>query len=466
MITVRFAFLLGGFAAGASLAAADLTPAPRADGYRGIWFTLGQRSEHGDKYSGGLGTYTSSHHPLAVYAAAVEKTFFVYGGSLRGERSLACFIGAYDHRTGRVERPVVVHDKHPVDDPHDNPSLAIAPDGHLWVFVSGRARVRPGFIYRSAAPHDFARFERVAEETFTYPQVWPVPGRGFVKLLTRYTKGRELYWETSADGRAWSETRKLAGFGGHYQTSGVHGGTVSTFFNWHPDGSVDRRTNLYFARTADFGATWTAVDGRPLSLPLTATDNPALVADYAARGRLLYTCDLNFDARGNPILLYVLARGHQPGPASGPREWTVAHWTGAAWRFSTITTSDHNYDMGSLYVAGDEWRVIAPTDPGPQPWGTGGEMVLWVSRDEGRTWERRRTITQGSEFNHSYARRPIGARDPFFAFWADGNPDRFSPSRMYFTDSTGTRVWRLPYTMTGDSAEPELLAPPGARLLN
>ena len=28
---------------------------PKDDGYRGIWFTLGQFSEYGDKYSGGLG---------------------------------------------------------------------------------------------------------------------------------------------------------------------------------------------------------------------------------------------------------------------------------------------------------------------------------------------------------------------------------------------------------------------------
>ena len=38
------------------------------DGYRGIWFALGQaRSGFGDKYSGGLGTYTMKHIPMAVY---------------------------------------------------------------------------------------------------------------------------------------------------------------------------------------------------------------------------------------------------------------------------------------------------------------------------------------------------------------------------------------------------------------
>ena len=108
--------------------------------------------------------------------------------------------------------------------------------------------------------------------------------------------------------------------------------------------------------------------------------------------------------------------------------------------------------MGSLYVLKDEWLVIAPTDVGPQPWGTGGEMVLWSSKDEGKTWSRRRSVTEKSEFNHSYARRPRNARDPFFAFWADGDPGKLSPSRIYFSDSTGQKVWRLPYTFPAGAA--------------
>ncbi len=51
------------------------------DGYRGIWFTIGQsKSEYGDKYSGGLGTYTMKHIPMAVYSPEVDRTYFVYGG--------------------------------------------------------------------------------------------------------------------------------------------------------------------------------------------------------------------------------------------------------------------------------------------------------------------------------------------------------------------------------------------------
>jgi hypothetical protein len=422
------------------------SPAPRAAGYRGIWFTLGQMTEYGDKYSGGLGTYTANHNPLAVYDAAVDKTFFVYGGSPAGERSLLCLIGSYDHGTGKVARPWIVHDKAPVDDPHDNPSLNLDAAGHLWVFISGRARQRPGFIYRSVRPHDASRFERIGEREITYPQPWHIPGRGFLHLFTKYTAGRELYFATSADGQTWSGDTKLAGMGGHYQTSGARDGTVASFFNYHPGGNVDKRTNLYYAQSADFGVTWTTADGTRLELPLAAITNPALVVDYAAQGRLVYTCDLNFDRAGNPILLYVLSKHFAPGPAGGEREWTVAHWRGGRWNFSTVTTSDHNYDMGSLYVLDDEWLVIAPTDPGPQKWGAGGDMVLWASRDEGRTWTRRRSITGNSEFNHTYARRPRHAKDPFFAFWADGNPDRPSPSRLYFVDSSGRDLFRLPYT--------------------
>jgi hypothetical protein len=287
----------------------------------------------------------------------------------------------------------------------------------------------------------------VGQRTITYPQPWHVREKGFLHLFTQYTKGRELYWETSADGRTWSATKKLAGFGGHYQTSGARDGKVASFFNYHPGGSVDKRTNLYYVQTTDFGATWTTADGTPLTLPLSEIKNGAQVVDYAAQGRLVYTCDLNFDSVGNPILLYVLSRDFKPGPGGGEREWTVAHWKNGKWSFSTVATSDHNYDMGSVYVLRDEWLVIAPTDAGPQKWGTGGEMVLWASKDEGRTWTRRGNFTTESELNHSYARRPLNARDPFFVFWADGDPGKLSPSRLYFGDSTGRRVWRLPYTM-------------------
>ena len=187
----------------------------KADGYRGIWFTLGQylgdEHEYGDKYSGGLGTYTAKHVPLAAYAEQVKRTFFVYGGCVPGTRHLLAMASYYDHRRGVVPRPTIVHDKAGVDDPHDDPSIALDEHGHVWIFVSGRGRHRPGFKYRSAKPYDVDAFELVSEEEMTYPQPWWIEGRGFLYLFTKYTGVRELYWNRSPDGRDWTEHRKLAG---------------------------------------------------------------------------------------------------------------------------------------------------------------------------------------------------------------------------------------------------------------
>ncbi len=448
-----------------SIFAMNSAPVSTADGYRGIWYALGFKFEYGDKYSGGLGTYTANHVPMAEYAPAVNKTFFTYGGTPAADkRELAIMVSYYDHAKGVVPRPITLHFDPKVDDPHDNASLRIDGEGHIWVFKSGRNFSRPGLIFRSLKPYDISAFERLPEQEFTYPQVWRQPDGGWFLLFTKYFGGssngpeRKLFWKTSPDGRTWSEDHLLAGFGGHYQTSGRQGGKVATFFNYHPDNNVDRRTNLYYAQTLDEGKTWTTADGVPLALPLESRDNAALVLDLQAEGKFMYSCDLTFDAKNNPILLCIVSRAGEPGPKGDPREWTVLHWTGAKWERHVVAVSDHNYDMGSLYVNGDEWRIIGPTGGAPQKWGTGGEMETWTSRDEGRTWRKERAVTAGSDFNHSYARRPLNAHPDFAAFWADGHPERLTKSHLYFTNLTGTRVWRLPYDMTGDFARPEEVA--------
>ena len=434
-------------------------PAGYNDGYRGIWFTLGQffvrGEERWDKYSGGLGTYTANHVPIAYYAPEVNKTFFVYGGTIANQRHLLIMASYYDHRTHQVPRPTLVHDKGGVNDPHDNPTICLDGEGYVWVFISGRGRARPGFKYRSREPYSVASFQRMLEQEFTYPQPKFVPGRGFFHLFTKYTDGRELYWETSQKGRPWSADQKLAGIGGHYQVSNNQGEKIGTFFNRHPGGNVDRRTDLYYVQTEDWGETWTTADGEALSVPLTSVANPARVIDYAAQGKLVYTLDLAFDRQGHPQLLYITSFGHEPGPENDPRDWVLTKWTGTSWESYVVCQSDHNYDFGSLYLGPERWLIIGPTETGPQSYQTGGEMAVWESQDQGRTWRLLRQITRDSDYNHTYARRPVNATDPFFAFWADGNPLQNSPSRLYFSDSTGAQVWQLPYDMTHLMASPQ-----------
>lgn len=433
--------------------------ADRQNGYRGIWYSVGPSGdEYGYKYSGGLGTYCAKHLPLAVYAPAVNKTFFVYGGTkgLGQPKPLLEMIGYYDHNTGTVPKPTVLLEKG-TGDAHHNPTLSIDEDGFLWIFMSAHGG-KDAFIYKSLAPYSIDGFERIAQKEFTYPQPWYVDGFGFVLLFAKYTAGRELYVSTSRDGVIWSKDRKYAGFGGHYQVSWKYKNKLGTAFNWHPPvGGLDARTNLYYMETRDLGQTWTTASGKPLRTPISSPQNDALVHDYRAEGLLVYMKDLNFDRDGRPVILYVLSKGHEPGPKNGPRMWMTARWTGKAWEFRQVTTSDHNYDTGCLHIEEDgTWRVIAPTEPGPQAYCTGGEMAMWISRDKGTTWTKVRDLTQNSPLNHTYARRPVDAHPDFYAFWADGNALEPSKSRLYFTNKAGDRVLVLPHAMTRDAMMPHL----------
>lgn len=435
------------------------------DGYRGIWFTIGQAaSSYGPKYSGGLGTYTMKHIPMLVYAEAVDRTYFVYGGTPSADKKyLQCMIGCYDHRTDKVCKPRVVYDKgvFGVIDPHDDPTVQLDRDGHIWVFVAGRGNSRAGLRFRSVRPYDITEFEYINESIMAYPQVMYSKEKGFFLFFTRYDGTRQLFYQTSADGVTWSDRKQLASIkegsetrSGHYQISNIWGTKLCTAFNRHINGNVDTRTNVYFLQSTDWGETWTTASGEAVKTPVTERYSNALLRDYQSAGRNCYIKDVNFDSDGNPIILYLTSDNHLTGPAGGVRQWHTLYWTGKEWNESLVTVSTHCYDSGSLWVDKDVWTVLAPTDAGPQYWGTGGEVVMWRSFDRGKSWVRVRSITSNSERNHGYVRRPLYANDKFYAYWADGNPNKMSISYIYMCDSEG-HARRLPYNMTNEWETPQ-----------
>ena len=433
------------------------------DGYRGIWYSNeATRDEYKFKYSGGMATYPQQHIPIAIYSKEANKTFFCYGGTTaadnRGKVELLHMVSYFDHATGQVPRPTILLNKHTTD-AHDNPTLSIDGQGYIWIFSSAHGTGRPSFIHRSKQPYSIAEFERVLQTNFSYTQPWFVPGHGFLFLHTRYANGRNLFWMTSANGREWGTPQKLAKIEmGDYQVSWLNGQKLGTAFDFHPTPlGLNGRANIYYLETMDFGQTWRTVDGKAMSLPLNKTNNPALVYDSRAKGLLVYLKDVNFDASGNPVILFLTSKGHAPGPQNDPRAWLTARWTGKQWEFRPFTCSQNNYDHGSLYIEADgTWRIIAPTEPGPQPYNPGGEMVMWTSPDQGATWMKVKQLTQHSPRNHTYARRPVNAHPDFYALWADGNPRQPSESFVYFTNQRGDHVWRLPPKMSGESSKPEI----------
>ena len=427
----------------------------KMDGYKGIWFSAGPLQEYGYKFSGGVATFASRHGPIAVYSPKVKKTYFVYGGTTSAdERHLLIMISYFDHKTHLVPKPVIVYDKMGVREPYDNASLSIDADGYLWVFVSGNSRTRPGFIFKSSKPWSIESFRKLDEMEMISPQPWWIKNSGFVLMYSRVAKGWDLYFSSSPDGMIWTDNQRLTAMSGNLQVSDIYGDKLASAFTYFPGGDIDKQTNLYFLQTDDMGKTWRTIDNRIVKTPLNGINNEALVKDYEAEGKLVHLSDIDFDKDGNPVLLVIISRGANPGPAEGPREWMIINWKDQKWNFSKVCESSNNFDRGALYVTDNEWKIIGPTEPGPQKYGTGGEVALWVSRNGGVSWEKEQEVTANSVNNNSFVQHPVNPQKDFYAFWADGNADEFSKSYLYFTNEKCNKVWVLPYDMKEEFQRP------------
>ncbi len=436
---------------------------PTADGYRGIWYmNQPSRDEYKYKYSGGFATYPQQHIPIAYYCKEVNKTFFCFGGTTAqtgsDKQDLLHMVSYYDHATGKVPRPVVLLDKH-TDDAHDNPTLMVDDAGFIWIFSPSHGTSRPSYIHKSRKPYSIEAFDRIMVTNFSYPEPWWLPGQGFLFLHTRYAEGRNLFWMTSKDGLQWNPAHKLGKIDmGDYQISWRDEDRLATAFDFHPTPlGLNGRANIYYLETRDAGNTWTTASGEPVKLPLTKTNNPALIFDSRAKGLLVYLKDIAFDVQHNPVILFLTSKGYESGPKNDPRQWQTARWSGTNWVFNPFTVSHNNYDHGSLYIEPDgTWRIIAPTESGPQPYNPGGEVVMWTSNDQGKSWTKIRQLTHDSTLNHTYVRKPVNAHPDFYALWADGNARKPSECHLYFTNQKGDHVWRLPEKMDGDFATPEV----------
>ncbi len=448
----------------------------RAKGFRGIWY-YNQKidNEYVYKYSGGMATYCAKHQPFAVYAPEVDKTFFCYGGTGERDTTLLHMVSYFDHKTGKVARPTILLDKQTTD-AHDNPVITLDEDGYIWIFSTSHGISRPSYVHKSKKPYNIRSFEPVNAmrqedgqavpiNNFSYMQSWYVPGQGFINFFTRYKDpaDRTTYFMRSEDGKDWTAWQRLTAIQkGHYQISAVTEQKAGAAFNFHPDtpekNGLNWRTNLYYIETPDFGNTWQAADGTPLTLPLTEQQNPALIHDYFQEDLNVYLKDIQYDAAGRPIILYLTSKGYEAGPQNDPRTWHTARWDGKQWDIHDITTSDNNYDMGSLYLEEDGvWRLIAPTETGPQPYNPGGEMAMWTSRDQGKSWQKTKQLTTGSKRNHTYARRPAKAQSGFYALWADGHGRQPSESVLYFSNQAG-EVFMLPQRMRRKRQKPMALS--------
>ena len=494
--------LVLGLTAGGGSPADGQTAATPAAGFQGIWYEIaGGGGDYPNKYGGGLATYPQQIAPMAIYSEEVNRTYFAFGLdiNLGPGRNIGHGLSYFDHNTGLVARPQIWLDKG-TGDAHDAPVLALDDEGYIYMFSNTHGEARQSWIRRSDAPHsiggyvdllspdspsDMAVFGNPSNNPgmsgnprFSYSSAWYVPNsteeEKFLLLHTRYISGqRDLFTTSSIDADTWTERKTLSQIeSGQYQTSWIkpNGKTVGTIFNVHPTGQgLDWRTDLYYLETSDQGQTWQTADGLTLvdnsgsnNNPLTIRpDQPihgaAQVYD-AAPGERVYLKDINYNGRGQPVIMFLTSPSHVPGDHGEPgpdRFLKTAQWNGSQWLIKDFRPTDHNYDYGAFHIEEDgTWRVIAPYIDGPQQYGTGGEIGMWTSRDQGTTWILEKQLTNDSPYNHTYVQRPLHAHEDFYGFWADG--DAFEPSTVhfYFTNKNGD-VFHLPYETDSDFVAPE-----------
>lgn len=424
----------------------------RADGYMGLWYRYARPST-GNSYSGGMATFSAQHNPLAIYSSTAKKTFFVYCGTQSPDTShLQVMVSYFDHKTHRVPKPVIVFDKMGVNDPHDNGTISIDSGGYIWIFISGRGRTRPGYIFKSRMPYSIDSFDLMKEGEIVFPQPWWISGSSFILMQTKVKRGRELYWRTG-DGTNWEPEQKLAGMGGHFQVTNVFGKTLYSVFNYNPEGNNDKRTNLYLVKTSDMGKTWLNVAGEVIKTPLEDVQNNALL--YDSEKKLVYINDLNFDSEGNPVILAILSNDSGQEVGNLTHELSIFQWKDKKLNINKICNVPHNQCIASIYPEKDIWKVLSPYVEDPKKSDSVNEIVLWTSIDKGSSWQKAANVTSKSVFTNSYVRRPLNASDEFYSFWSDGDPLKRSECRIYFTNKKCNKVWALPYNMIKETERPE-----------
>ncbi|MBN2310466.1 MAG: BNR-4 repeat-containing protein [Candidatus Hydrogenedentes bacterium] len=402
--------------------------------FRGIWYGCGTANTlPGNQfvYAGGKATYSAWHRPIAVYAPAVNRTYFVFGDHANRPN-----ISYYDH-AGQSFAGQVVLGENPDMNAHRNPTLHIDDDGYVFVFRGYASGGQPMTVLRSEKPHgigDWTPRARVGEGTGSYPQPWQlVPGELFVTYREHH-----LGWacRISTDGaESWGPPTTLVQFGTGESPSvyGISQGATGPYprtvhFVWSKLGGGTpeevaakhlwaRRYNVYYAASDDGGRTWRRSDGTPYELPIRE-EAAEKIYDCGQHG--VWLKDIQVDGDGRPNVLFIDAEVE-----TYKSVWKFGRLAADGyWYFSDVARTGHMYNGPALVLAGPgDYRIYGPSTPS-QPRTDGGEIDEWRSADRGASWSRFAQRTTGSKYSHNHVKtvlnHELGAGD-FRVLWSYGD---------------------------------------------
>lgn len=210
----------------------------------GLWYSHDSGLSH-PKYSGALATATAKTIPTAMRGAD-GKNYYTWSECRKGDDKdeFIIYVGMTDgtksvvHRASGPKSWVLC-------DQHDNAAIRVASDGYVWVHKSARGSWRKSIMYKSNQPWDITKGFKVVESDYrAYPQSWSLG-----LIYTKYNGALREPWVMSE-----KCDMKLVE-GGHYNVSVYDGNKLHLFYNYHKDGDLDRRENVYYMYTTN-GCDW------------------------------------------------------------------------------------------------------------------------------------------------------------------------------------------------------------------
>ncbi len=505
-------------------------------------------------YSGALLAYDDDigSEYIGTTAGGGETTnpsHFLNGGDK--SPALGIYVARYDNQTQEVSKPLLVHAKN-TDDPHDNAVINRDDDDNLYIFVSGRNNKRGAFFYKlspgqGSSVHsafndsnweitdlgikninfatDPAVYINPNKPTYvvndyagmTYPKLFWTGNNSFRLLFNVYcnaysyvscynNKQTRQLWTAKLDTSGnFTDIKMISAVGGHYAVanSTPDGKGIMIAFNKHPNGDVDKRTNMHVLYSLDAGDTWYRPNGDiENNLPYVNEGDldAAEVVNYDSKNpsRYVYVKDLHLAGSNNPsslddlkpAILFVRSIARTPlldvdNDGNGDfdeHQMNITFRDNGNWYTREITDLiDHNFSSGSLYwLSNNKYRVFYPgISDQAGSFASGYTNALaggvfshvdvtfvgnQISNNNHKIWPQKEPRVAGyltglCELNYIRTVHHGSTGNPFTAVMAAANPQRFEPmlspldlpaAPMYVTNPSGT-LTRLPLRVTSDS---------------
>ncbi|WP_405601523.1 MULTISPECIES: hypothetical protein [unclassified Pseudoalteromonas] len=392
------------------------------------------------KYCGATGTYTHKHIPAAVSKDGHRYEVFSdntqNGNIFYEDKALRIYL------VKDSGPKVLVHTEEKWHDAHMNAVVDVDEDGYVSIHMSSRGlrhNFRSGYVFKSIAPHSVV-MKRIEggesnPQNESYPQVHHT-NFGKVVLFTRYEKTGATTNRTVWVNKEGLEPYKLVE-GGHYQVSWYDKSTSTlyTAYNYHPNGSLNDRANVFVLKTTD-GLTWKNVKNQQVASagsPLPARSVDSLVYDSEFRGLTIYLKDIITDCNGS--LRVLMTESVSFNPTKGARqlsELTINPNGNAS--IKTLHMTNHNYSAGAYLYEGCQLYTLSNGDNGKPYYG--GDLIL--KKLVGGSYKLEMEYKDGK--NYSYVRRVRGAGMSAVASQGSIEIEPYEPNNPNSSPLEGNRI--------------------------